>query len=343
MVNSRPSASRRTEASPAGAGWSAALDCGSGSESMNANVPPGLSQPPDEPQERVEAGAGDVAQPEAGEHGVHRAVGLGPRVTDVEVGAESMRDQTFACAIERRRRRVVERELALRGEQWRPPAGPGGELDDVAVDRQVVEPATRDVELGVPGGIVDGPARIAAAAQVPVVVFGCPRLVVGEHLGVDVSRGGRRRRGRHDGRGRRRGCGRRDGHSRGDRRCGSASARGAPLGQRLVQPEAEEPVVARLADAIGAELRPAFEIVGTAADVGGPAPQAVEGRAKRHDRTYGPTGVQEPSGAMSTNAPGSKISASSSIPSITLGPGRLKYADPSSAKTCPRRTAVKSS
>ena len=36
------------------------------------------------------------------------------------------------------------------------------------------------------------------------------------------------------------------------------------------------------------------------------------------------TGVHDPNGAMSTNASGSKISARSSIPSMTRGPGRLK-------------------
>ena len=51
------------------------------------------------------------------------------------------------------------------------------------------------------------------------------------------------------------------------------------------------------------------------------------------------TGVHDPTGAISSNASGSRISASSSMPSMTRGPGRLKYADPSTAKTCPRRTA----
>ena len=100
---------------------------------------------------------------------------------------------------------------------------------------------------------MDGPALVAAATQVPVVVFGGARLVVGEHLGVAI--GGRCavRRGR---RGRRAAppvgaTGRRRGRRR----------RGAALGQRLVQPEPEEAVVAGLAHAVRAELRPALEVV----------------------------------------------------------------------------------
>ena len=162
---------------------------------------------------------------------------------------------------------------------------------------------------------MDRAALVPAAAQVPVVVLGRAGLVVGEHLGVAVGvRRGPRVGARHRPR---------QGTRGGSRRlplCGPA------FGQRLVQPEPQEPVVAGLADAVGTELRPALEVVRAAARVGGPAPQAVEGRAERHGvaRPYGPTGVHDPSGAMSTNASGSKISASSSIPSMTRGPGRLK-------------------
>ena len=45
------------------------------------------------------------------------------------------------------------------------------------------------------------------------------------------------------------------------------------------------------------------------------------------------SGVQLPGGEVSTKPSGSKISASISIPSITRGPGRLKYAEPSTTKT----------
>ena len=106
-----------------------------------------------------------------------------------------------------------------------------------------------------------------------------------------------------------------------------AASTGRPaLGQRLAQPETQEAVVTGLADAVRTELRPALEVVRAAARMRGPAPQAIERRAKRHRLAspYGPTGVHEPSGAMSTNASGSKISASSSMPSMTRGPGRLK-------------------
>ena len=116
---------------------------------------------------------------------------LGPRVADVEVGPQPVRDEALAGAIEGRRRRVVQRQLALRGEQRRPPAGAGRQLDDPAADRQPVQPATGPVELRVPGGIVDGAPRVATATQVPVVVLGGARLVVGDH--VVASRPERRR------------------------------------------------------------------------------------------------------------------------------------------------------
>ena len=175
------------------------------------------------------------------------------------------------------------------------------------MDRQLVEPATGHVELGVPGGVVDRPALVAPAAEIPVVVLGRPRLVVGEQARIRIERHGGGRAGR-----------------------GSVvgwSDRRTAFCQRLPQPPAEEAVVASLADAIGTELRPAFEIVRPAAGVRGPAPQTVERGAERHGlsvATYGPTGVQDPNGAISTNASGSKISASSSMPSMTRGPGRLK-------------------
>ena len=120
-------------------------------------------------------------------------------------------------------------------------------------DRQRVEPAAGDVELGVPGRVVDRAALVAAAAQVPVVVLGGAGLVVGEHLGVGVGavgRSGVAARGR---------CGR-------GRAAGPCGFRGrSPLGQRLVQAEPQEPVVAGLADAVRAELRPALEVVRAAA------------------------------------------------------------------------------
>ena len=231
-----------------------------------------------------------------------------------------MRDEPFARAIERRRRGVVQRELALRGEERRPPAGPGGQFDDLARDGERIEPATGDVELGVPGRVVDGTAFVSATAEIPVVVFGRARLVIGEHLGVDVGvRGGR------GGASQRRDQGR-AGRGAASVRPGPPSRPPArsPLGQRLAQSEPQEPVLAGLADALGAELRPALEVIGPAADMARPAPQAFERRPKRHRPTYGPTGVHDPIGAMSTNASGSKISASSSMPSKTRGPGRLK-------------------
>ena len=85
--------------------------------------PARLEPAPDDRQERVEPGARDVAQPEAGEHGVDLAVGLGPRVADVEVRPQAVGDEALAGTVERRLVAVVQRQLALAGEQRRPPAG----------------------------------------------------------------------------------------------------------------------------------------------------------------------------------------------------------------------------
>ena len=72
-----------------------------------------------------------------------------------------------------------------------------GELDDLAGDRQAVKPAPGRVKLGVPGRVMDGSPLVAPATEVPVVVFGRARLVVGNQLVVpDV--GHRRALGGHE-------------------------------------------------------------------------------------------------------------------------------------------------
>ena len=53
---------------------------------------------------------------------------------------------------------------------------------DYAADWPRIEPPPGRVELGVPGRIVDGTARVAATAEIPVVVFGSPRIVIGDHV-----------------------------------------------------------------------------------------------------------------------------------------------------------------
>ena len=99
---------------------------------MKANRPPGLSQRRTSAEERHEPGARDVAQPEAREHGIDLAIRLGPGVAHVDVRPQAVGHQAVACPIEGRGVGVVDRQLALAREERRPPAGPGGELHDLA-------------------------------------------------------------------------------------------------------------------------------------------------------------------------------------------------------------------
>ncbi len=268
-----------------------------------------------EGQEGTGSVARHVAQPEAEEQRVDLAVRLGPRVADMEVGAKSVGDEALARAFEWSGGRVVDRQLALRREERRPPTSSSGELDDLAADRQAIEPRSCTVELRVPGRVVDRPAGVAAAAQVPIVVFAGPGLVVGDHLRVDVDvRGG--------------GAGRRAGLAewrRRDLRLGAA--RGRPGRQRIAQPEPEERVVACPAEAVRAEPRPALQVIGRARRPLRPAPQAIERRRRTPDGSghlRHSSGVQLPGGDVSMKVSGSKISASVSMPSRTRGPGREK-------------------
>ena len=235
-----------------GVGWSAALDCGSGSESMNANVPPGLSQ-----RRTIARNSASRAR---GTWLSQKPVNTASTCRSGSAHASrTWRCARRRCATRRSRARssgrggpVVERQLALRGEERRPPAGPGRELDDLAADRERVEPAPGGIELGVPGGVVD-------------------RARARSGRGAGTSRrtrapGPRSRRawsastsGSAVGGGRVAGAA-----SAAGRRDGSARPRPA-LGQRLAQPEPQEAVVAGLADAVRAELRPALEVVRAAA------------------------------------------------------------------------------
>ena len=144
---------------------------------------------------------------------------------------------------------------------------------------QGVEPAAGHVQLGVPDGVVDAAALVAAAAQVPVVVLARARLVVRDQrgFGLDGRASGasralarvRLRLGPPPGSG-----SPRLGHAFFDRHGPSALA---TLRDRLAEPEPQEPVVAGLAEAVGAELRPALEVVGRP---GGVRPPRTTGTAK---------------------------------------------------------------
>ena len=164
-----------------------AEDCGSGSESMNATRPPGLSQRRTRARKVASAGAGDMAQPEAREDRIDLAVRLGPRVPDVQVGPQAVCHQPLAGALQRRGVRVIQRELTLVGQQRRPPAGARRQVDDLAADGQRIEPSSGGVELGVPRSVMDRTTRVPAPPQVPVVVLRRARLVVRDQRGFRVS------------------------------------------------------------------------------------------------------------------------------------------------------------
>ncbi len=273
---------------------------------MKANVPPGLSQ-----RRTIARNSASLAR---GTWLSQKPVKTASTCRSGSAHASrTWRCARSWCATRRSRARssgacrpVVERQLALRGEERRPPAGPGRELDDLAPDRELVEPAPGDIELGVPGRVVDGSALVATAAQVPVVVFRGSRLVVGEHGRVDVGGDG-----------------------------GCAAARRLPS---LLPPAAPRSVSAWRNRNRRNPLSPALptqsgQSCAQPSRSSGPrqvcaAPHHRQSNVARNGtgsrRPYGPTGVHEPSGAMSTNASGSKISASSSMPSMTRGPGRLK-------------------
>ena len=242
--------------------------------------------------------------------------------------------QPVARAIERGAVGVRGVELALVGDQRREEPDARGRLLDPAGERLVVEPARDDVELGLPRRVVEGAARELAAAQEPVV---------GE---------GRRRRCRQRRRARRGGgpggcrlCRRRRPSRRSrrspvvDRRRRRARRRRARL-DRGAQPDAQERVRARLAEAGRAQLRPALEVVRRRA-----SSRACRTTGSRRWRgtatrawtagTRQSTRAQVSGGDMPSNAAGSISSASTSMPSMTRGPGRENSPDPSTANTRP--------
>ena len=144
-----------------------------------------------EPQELAEPLARDVAQPEAGEQRVDLAIGRFPCVAQDDARAQPVRLEPPGRDRERLAVGVGDREVSLLRQQRRPPARARGQLEDLAREREPVEPARRLVELGLPRGVVEGSALVPAAAQVEVVVLGCAGRVVGAHLGVEVGeRGG---------------------------------------------------------------------------------------------------------------------------------------------------------
>ena len=64
-------------------------------------------------EELARPGSRDVAQPEPADERVDLPIRLGPRVADMEVGAEAVSDKPLASALERGLGGVIEGELAL--------------------------------------------------------------------------------------------------------------------------------------------------------------------------------------------------------------------------------------
>ncbi len=73
----------------------------------------GLEPSPYEGKEGIDPIARNMAKPESGEDGVHRPVGLGPRIADMEMRPELVSDEALPSLIQRSGGSVVERELAL--------------------------------------------------------------------------------------------------------------------------------------------------------------------------------------------------------------------------------------
>ena len=129
--------------------------------------PPRPQPVPGQLEEGRKPRARHVAEPETAEQGVHLAVRFGPGIAYVEMGAQSVGEQSFTRKFQWSARSVVQGKLALDGEQRRPPSRPRRELDDLAPDRQRVQPAPGLVKLRRPRDVVDRPSFIAAAAQIP--------------------------------------------------------------------------------------------------------------------------------------------------------------------------------
>ena len=158
---------------------------------MKASVPPGTSQRRARARNATRLGPRHVAQPEAHEQGIGRRLRLGPRVADVEMGPQVVRDQALAGELERRLGRVVAPQLASRrGAATTSPCRWRARRSDPQTEARRAS--------GRPcRGRTSRPCRrsgraVAAAAEVPVVVLAGPGLVVGDHLRVEP---GRRRGG----------------------------------------------------------------------------------------------------------------------------------------------------
>ena len=280
----------------------------------------------------VEAGAPDPAERgtrrDARRRRARRAAPDGPRVGDVEVGPQAVRDEPVARAVERGAVRVRGVQLALVREQGREEPDARRRLVDPAGQRP--SPSSQRVTTSssaVPGRVVDGAALERAAAQEPVVGErrgrrrrqrrGPTGELCGARAGVVPPPVGRRGSAVAA---RRRGVGR-----RGDRRRrarASSAARSRPRRNGFV------PALPRQ---VGAQLRPALEVVrrrawSRACRTTGSRRSVAERHGGRRRRAVSRCAPSVSGGDMPSNAAGSMSSARTSMPSMTRGPGREKSA-----------------
>ena len=209
---------------------------------MTANVPPDFSQRRASRQELVQTAAWDVAQPEPREEAVD-----GCRSGSAQA-SRTWRWARSPCATRRSRAsssgasaRVVDPQLALLGEERRPPAGARPPARRSARRREAGRASGRRRRAR-PSRRRHGSGRaVPAAAEVPVVVSAGAGVVVGAHLAHPVrSRPAAPAVAARHGRAR--------------------PARRAV--ERRPKPEPQERVVAGLAQAVRTELRPALEVAG---------------------------------------------------------------------------------
>ena len=295
--------------SSAGVGWSMALESGSRRESMNANDPARL-----EPARRrcpgtrpgAARGRGSARsrrrarQPGGPARPTRRGRGCGRR------GRVRQGGRAPGRAAPRWRRRATAVPFEASSGDHQPVPAASSTISPPIGKR--VEPLGGRVELGVPRGIGDNAVAVAAAAQIPVVVLGGPRGVVGAHLLIGRNSASAESTPLALARQRRSGVG--------DlRAAGSAGTRCPGRGRRsrsTASPSPRGP-----GRSVSGAARPHHRQLNEAWNP--PPRRSCSGRG--HPTSIGSHAF---SGSISPTKSGSNSSASSATPSTTRGPGRLK-------------------